>query len=72
MTLLKHDGYTGLNIITGDDEFDAAQKDHLKLTVGELVTAINSEHVTDTLFKRIIKQRSEAYRALAGKLGERD
>lgn len=68
MALLKHDTYSNWEVDLGDPTIKAEMGDQLKVSNSELLTAINMENVTDTLFARILKNRSRAHQALLDKV----
>ena len=69
MALLKTDGYGNhLRVDTGDSQMDEEMKDQLGVTVKELIQAINAENLTDRIFARIMKWRTDAHRRLCEKI----
>lgn len=68
MALIKHDGYNTWTVDLGDESIKAEMGEQLKVTAAELSSAINMENVTDTLFARILKNRSKAHQMLLDKV----
>jgi hypothetical protein len=68
MAILKSDSYNGWKIVTGDDEFDTEMGSQLNVDSKELAKAINAENLTDTIFSRILVERSKAHQSLIDKI----
>lgn len=68
MAIFKKDNYSDLRIVTGDDDFDSQFTEQLKISMSELVSAINAVNVTDTIWKQILLERSRSHETLIAKV----